>query len=106
MLVCSRGQPGWLSSYSSGDLIAIQRVGDRFGISQPDSLGSGGAETAALTEASERIISNHDGVRFGLAELLLDILCDHPGLFRTPVSPLSELVNGLNVESRGHWYGA
>ena len=100
-----KGPSGWLSSYSAGDLIGIQRVGSSFRISSPKTASSGEAERASFAEVVERIIENHDGIGFGLSELLLRTLCDYPALFRTPVPPLSELISGLGLETRGHWFG-
>lgn len=100
-----KGPISWLSSFSVGDLIAVQRVGNTFSFSHPESVALGEAERRSIGLAVEAILEDNGEVGFGLSEVLLDTVCDDSSLFRSPVLPLSELIEGLNLEFRGPWFG-
>ncbi|TAN31316.1 MAG: SEC-C domain-containing protein [Actinomycetota bacterium] len=97
------GPPGWLSEFSSGDLIAFRRIADTYIIFRPEALGPGQVEQQALLNAFNNLYTDARGVE--PMEMLLDALCEDPSLFREPVPPIQELCYNLLLEPRGIWLG-
>jgi hypothetical protein len=97
------GPEGWLGSHRAGELVALWRRDGEVSLSGVDGVGDGGAEERALRAACEAV--RGEGVGVEPVELVLEALCHDPGLFRSPVVPVGELLERIGLERSGGWFG-
>lgn len=97
------GSPGWLDRFQPGDIVAFRRVGQEMRLEAVGSVGDGDAESAALADAFEL----HAGPGEGIEPIfcIFDALCSDPGLFRTAVLPVGELLEAAGLRVDGAFVG-
>jgi hypothetical protein len=97
------GPPGWLDTIGAPGVVVVSRAGDTVSLHAGIEPSRGDAEEAALRQAFDR--HHVEGVLVEPTEIVLDVLCRDPSLFRTPVAPISELFERAQLECRGAWVG-
>ena len=99
------GPVGWLGGFTPGDVVAFGRQGRSLVVEPVGEVADGAEEIDAIRDAF--------GVETGYREelgaepgfVLERALIDHPGLFRRPVRPVSELFAEAGIEIAGGWVG-
>lgn len=99
---CFSGPSGWLSNFSSGDLIALHRIGDVFEVVTPDQLADGELERNTLSDVYGALYDSVGELGVEPMEVLLDALCEQSDIFRSPVAPLQELLREVGLELNGN----
>lgn len=100
------GPVGWLSGLTPGALIVFRRIGDRVVVEEvATEVGEGEAEVAALRDAFEIEAGYDQGVGEEPENLLRHAVLADPSLFRSPVRPVSELLQDAGLSVRGPFVG-
>lgn len=101
------GPQGWLAGYSAGDYITFQRIRDKVRVFRPERLADGKKERDAMVNAFTEVFDDVRAERIGVSqlEILMASLCSDPALFRSPVPPISQLLDEGELEVRGDWVG-
>ena len=97
------GPDGWLGWIRGPGLMVFRRTGGMLLVEPAEDLADGKAELDALEAAI--VAWCEPGDAFEVSAVLLPMLMVDPGLFRTPIRPITELLDELGYERRGAWFG-
>src|SRR5690606_21469444 len=99
------GPPGWLSSFSAGELVAFRRSGDSVTVEPADDVGHGTEEAAALERAFEEVVGFEEEMGQEPWIILEEMIVADPSLFRSPIRPISELLADAGLMADGAFVG-
>ena len=99
------GPPGWLERFSPGDLVAFAYRADGLHVDPVSEVEDGCDEQDALIEVFEESAVELPEVGFDVTSIVNKTLMRNLALFRTPVLPISELLEGAGLELTGAWVG-
>lgn len=99
------GPPDWIAAVEPGDLVAFTRTDGvlSFHVLAEEDLGDGTAEVQALLETAPLWIG--DGRGSEEVPVVMEALARNPGLFRSPVPPVGDLLEAIGLERRGDEWG-
>jgi hypothetical protein len=97
------GPDGWLSRFTSGDVVAFVRTGRSVSVEPVGALGDDRHEVDLLRATIDGRIP-HGGCDEA-DPFILDALTSDPAAFRHPVRPLGELLQAAGLEQRGFSFG-
>jgi hypothetical protein len=99
------GPPGWLSSFSSGELVAFRRSADSVVVEPAGEVGEGTEEAAALERVFEEVVGFEEEIGQEPWIILEEMIVADPSLFRNPVRPISELLADAGLMADGAFVG-
>ncbi|MCL1587013.1 MAG: SEC-C domain-containing protein [Actinomycetia bacterium] len=94
-----RGPEGWLDGFSAGDLVVFVRGSEgQVTVERATDVGDGAEESEAINSYFlSRRRDKHAG--FDMVPILVEVMMSNPALFRSPVAPISDLLEARGLES-------
>lgn len=99
------GPSGWLEGFAPGELVAFRRQGTRLLVEPVGAVGNGDDEAEAIAAAFDYETAHGEGPAAEPGYVLERVLIEHPGLFRRPVPPVTDLLAAAGCEIEGAWVG-
>jgi len=99
------GPAGWLDGFTPGDLVAFRHHGTSVVVEPVGEVAGGDEEIHAIEAAFDAETGYEKGLGAEPGTVLEHVLIEHPGLFRRPASPVSELFATAGLEISGAWVG-